>query len=560
MLESSIGQLIRDFVDGVIVLNEHFDVMWYDLSEELPLQTINEILACIEMPLMFNDKTPLTIGNKKMFVEMKEFVFEGRFIVLCIEDATDITVNAKNRLYCLERIMDSLDEGVMMSDYSGRMVLYNNAQEKMEGLNSQELLGKHLWSVYNYNPQYSEHQHTLKTGKPILSRYRAHSKINGVPRYVNYSTYPIKKEEETIAVFSISTNESKLKDLLHQTIELKRNRTQEESDGKKIDNGTIFTFNHIKGKSMMLKNVIQEAQAIAVHNTNVLIVGETGTGKELFAQSMHNHSSRCASPFVAINCAAIPENLLESTLFGTVKGAFTGAINQAGLFEYAKDGTLFLDEINSMPMSLQSKLMRVLQEKTIRKIGAHEDIPITCTVLSSTNEDPEVLIAEERMRLDLFYRIAHSTLYLPPLRERTEDIPYYLDYFLKTYSKTFSKFIPKLSKPLLSLLIEYPWPGNTRELEHLVENIMIRVKENDEVIEVEHLPAYIRRKIIGQTVPRKEVTTPFKELFKKPQEHFIKTTLEQSDWNISKAAKLLGIKRQSLQYHMKKLNISKENQ
>ncbi|OIK11099.1 hypothetical protein BIV60_19130 [Bacillus sp. MUM 116] len=467
-------------------------------------------------------------------------------------------------MYCLEKVIESLNEGVMMSDSDGKIVLYNSAQEKLEGLDSREILGKHLWEAYNYNPQYSEHKHTFKTGKPIFSRYRAHSMVNGVPKYVNYSTYPIQKDGETVAVFSISTNESHLKNQLHQTIELRRQIVNSDANDRPYKNGTTFSFNDIKGKSMSLKNLIHEAQNIAVHNTDILIVGETGTGKELFAQSMHNHSPRAESPFVAINCAAIPETLLESTLFGTVKGAFTGATNQIGLFEYAKNGTLFLDEINSMPMTLQSKLIRVLQERLVRRVGSNEVTPVDCTVISASNEDPEKLIDDGKMRLDLFYRLAHTSLYITPLRERTEDIHFFIQFFIEKYKKKFNKEVPKLSSALLSMMLQYHWPGNTRELEHLVENLIIRVSENDKEIGIDHLPAYMKKKIFTspsiKVEKEKELkNNPFKSIFSNSQEHYILKTLDEMDWNISKAAKSLGITRQSLQYHIKKHGLVRPN-
>jgi arginine utilization regulatory protein len=565
-MEASIGAIIRSFVDGVIVLNDKHEILWYDVNADIHLDitvgiNILDLFPCSGEKLVENEKFPITLNQKKLVVEVKKFAIDNEYLILCIEDTTNLTTNQKARLFCLEKIVDALNEGVMMSDHEGKIILYNAAQEKLEGLESREIIGKHLWSAYNYNPQYSEHKHTFKTGKPIFSRYRAHSTVNGVPKYVNYSTFPIKKDGETIGVFSFSTNESNLKDRLHQTIELKRQAVHSEPKNQPYKNGTSFTFDHIKGKSLALKNLIQEAENISVHNTDVLIVGETGTGKELFAQSMHNHSPRAENPFVAINCAAIPETLLESTLFGTVKGAFTGATNQMGLFEFAKNGTLFLDEINSMPVTLQSKLMRVLQERLVRRVGSNEVTPVECKVISASNEDPEKLIEEGRMRLDLFYRIAPTSLYITPLRERTENILFFIDYFLHSYRKKFNKSVPDLSKTLQSMLLQYHWPGNTRELEHLIENLIIRISETELAIDVEHLPAYIRGKIISDHTNKnkqKEMKKhPFKSIFSNSQEHYIQKILDQTDWNISKAAKKLGITRQSLQYHIKKHGLSK---
>ncbi|WP_082732071.1 sigma-54-dependent Fis family transcriptional regulator [Sporosarcina sp. HYO08] len=567
MKAETIGAIIRTFLDGVIVLNEQHEILWYDITDNFPIEVtkgipISTVLDCEDLSFTNNEATIFSRNGKLFSIEVKLFSATHHSIFLCIKELTNTMTDSEERLYCLEKIIDSLDEGVMMSDPEGKITLYNHAQEKMEGLNSQDIVGKHLWSAYNYNPQYSEHKHTFKTGKPIFSRYRAHSTVNGVPKYVNYSTFPIQKNGETIAVFSISTNESKLKERLHQTIEIKRqaNATNHEKNDSK--NGTAFTFKDIKGKSLALKTLIQEAQNVALHNADTLIVGETGTGKELFAQSIHNHSPRAEHPFVAVNCAAIPENLLESTLFGTVKGAFTGATDQIGLFEYAQNGTLFLDEINSMPVTLQAKLMRVLQERLVRKVGSNEVTPVKCTVISASNEDPEVLIDEGKMRLDLFYRIAHTSLHIPPLRERTEDVHYFIDYFLQKYQKRLTKYVPKFSEALQTALLHYQWPGNTRELEHLIENIVIRVPETAKEIEIDHLPSYMRRKIFTgrenvQAEQQESSKRPLKEIFTNSKKNFIEMTLTQTNWNVSQAAKKLGITRQSLQYHIKKHGLKK---
>ncbi|MDR6997839.1 sigma 54-interacting transcriptional regulator [Neobacillus niacini] len=567
MNPASIASLIRSFVDGVIVLDDHHDILFYDVDDDLQLnlavsKKIFNFLPYNQETLIEDETFQITMNEMKLAIEVKKFSADHDYWILCMKDMTNLSTNQEARIYCLEKVIESLNEGVMMSDYDGKIVLYNSAQEKLEGLDSREILGKHLWEAYNYNPQYSEHKHTFKTGKPIFSRYRAHSTVNGVPKYVNYSTFPIQKDGETIAVFSISTNESHLKNQLHQTIEMRRQIIQSDAHDRPYKNGTTFSFDDIKGKSMALKNLIQEAENIAIHNTDVLIVGETGTGKELFAQSMHNHSPRAESPFVAINCAAIPETLLESTLFGTVKGAFTGATNQIGLFEYAKNGTLFLDEINSMPIALQSKLIRVLQERLVRRVGSNEVTPVECTVISASNEDPEKLIDDGKMRIDLFYRLAHTSLYITPLRERTEDIHFFIQFFIEKYKRKFNKEVPNLSNALISMLLQYHWPGNTRELEHLVENLIIRAIEYDKEIGIDHLPAYMKKKIL--TAPSIKVENqkelkknPFKSIFSNSQEHYIQKTLDEVDWNISKAARTLGITRQSLQYHIKKHRLVK---
>lgn len=562
-----ISSILKGFVDGVIVLNEQHDIISHEFNNSISIEVTNgmpisQLLDIHELHLIDNEEMTTTFKDQKIRITVRVFAEEENYTFLCIEEFSNSRAYIEARLFCLEKVIDTLDEGVMMSNEEGEITLYNDAQEKMEGLDSHDIIGKHLWSVYNYNPQYSEHKHTFKSGKPIFSRYRAHSTINGIPKYVNYSTFPIKRNDQTIAVFSLSTNESKLKDQLHQTIEMKRKSTPTDKKQVTSENGTIFTFKDIRGKSLILKELIKEAQNVSLHNADTLIVGETGTGKELFAQSMHNHSPRANKPFVAINCAAIPENLLESTLFGTVKGAFTGATDQIGLFEYAEDGTLFLDEINSMPITLQSKLMRVLQERLVRKVGSNDVSPVRCTIISASNEDPEKLIGEEKMRVDLFYRIAHTSLYIPPLRERTEDVHYFINFFLDSYQKKFLKSVPPLSNELKSALLHYDWPGNTRELEHLIENLIIRVPETAQIIEAKHLPSYMRKKINKseqQETSEAEVFNkrPVKELFTNSQKYYIESTLEETNWNVSQAARKLGITRQSLQYHIKKHNLTR---
>ena len=464
------------------------------------------------------------------------------------------------RLACLEQIVDSLNEGVLVSDHEGRIILYNKAQEKLEGLKSENVIGKYLWEAYNYNPEMSEHRRVFTSGQPVIAQYRAHAHINGIPQYVTYSTYPIIHNGETIGVFSISHNETKLKNLLHETIELKRKIvTQNKGSKEQPSNGTTYTFGSIKGSSSVMKGLIKDAQNVAMHDTDILIVGETGTGKELFAQSIHNHSKRAKSPFVAINCAAIPETLLESTLFGRVKGSYTGAADQMGLFEYAQDGTLFLDEINSMPITLQSKLIRVLEERMVRRVGANAVTPVRCTIISASNEAPKELIATSKLRSDLYYRIARTCLIIPPLRERKDDIVFLIDYFLTLASKQLNKNVHGLSARLHELFLHYKWPGNIRELHHVIENLIIRADEDQSLLDIDHLPAYLRENMMENSLlgisnrtrerrPLKTVTTPY-------EEQFIRTILDQADWNITKAAEKIGTTRQSLQYHIKKLNI-----
>ncbi|MGF9976783.1 sigma-54 interaction domain-containing protein [Viridibacillus arvi] len=554
-------RLVDNLCTNVIVMNEQFEILWWKTHPNLSLQLRKNISICEVLQVNKNElqnNTIISINGYHYKIKLDSYLFEDNLIFLTIEDIGDLSNNQTNRLICLEEVLEKLNEGVIVSDRDGSIIYYNKAQEEMEQMKKNEVLNNKLWDVYKYNRRQSEHAHIFKTGKPIYAKYKAHSKTDNGPQYVGYSSFPIQKDGQTIAVFSISHTETSLKNKLLETIELKRSLVTKDLQVIGNTNGTLYTFENIKGDSHVLKKAIEEAQNISLYDTDALIVGETGTGKELFAQSMHNFSPRANNPFVAVNCAAIPENLLESTLFGSVKGAFTGAIDQEGLFEYAKDGTLFLDEINSLPITLQPKLMRVLQERAVRRVGSNKLIPITCSVISASNEDPELLASEGRMRLDLFYRIAHASIYIPPLRERAEDILFFINHFLSTYQKKYLKQNIILSPTLYKTLLSYDWPGNTRELQHLIENLVIQANSNETVFE-SFLPYYLRKKL-SITDRVEEMARPLKSILESNQANYIENILVRNKWNITVAAKQLNISRQSLQYHIKKLGLVKSEE
>ncbi|MGG0664533.1 sigma 54-interacting transcriptional regulator [Viridibacillus arvi] len=554
-------RLVDNLCTNVIVMNEQFEILWWKTHPNLSLQLRKNISICEVLQVNKNElqnNTIISINGYHYKIKLDSYLFEDNLIFLTIEDIGDLSNNQTNRLICLEEVLEKLNEGVIVSDRDGSIIYYNKAQEEMEQMKKNEVLNNKLWDVYKYNRRQSEHAHIFKTGKPFYAKYKAHSKTDNGPQYVGYSSFPIQKDGQTIAVFSISHTETSLKNKLLETIELKRSLVTKDLQVIGNTNGTLYTFENIKGDSHVLKKAIEEAQNISLYDTDALIVGETGTGKELFAQSMHNFSPRANNPFVAVNCAAIPENLLESTLFGSVKGAFTGAIDQEGLFEYAKDGTLFLDEINSLPITLQPKLMRVLQERAVRRVGSNKLIPITCSVISASNEDPELLASEGRMRLDLFYRIAHASIYIPPLRERAEDILFFINHFLSTYQKKYLKQNIILSPTLYKTLLSYDWPGNTRELQHLIENLVIQANSNETVFE-SFLPYYLRKKL-SITDRVEEMARPLKSILESNQANYIENILVRNKWNITVAAKQLNISRQSLQYHIKKLGLVKSEE
>src|SRR5262244_1065228 len=300
-------------------------------------------------------------------------------------------------------------------------------------------------------------------------------------------------------------------------------------------------------KKMILK--------VARSNSTVFIRGESGTGKELIARAVHNQSPRSAEMFQAVNCAAINENLLESELFGHEKGSFTGAhAEKKGLFEVADRGTLFLDEIAELDIGMQAKLLRALQERRIRRVGATYEIPVDVRVVAATNRDLRAMVGDGRFRDDLYYRINVLSIDVPPLRERREDIPVLIDFFLKKHTKNASMAVTGLTSETKKLMNEYSWPGNVRQLESAIERAILL--SEGELIMPEDLPTEVRQEVGPAAdgafkLPAEGIN------FEDVERNLITQAMEQTDYNITKAAKLLGLTFRTLQYRLEKFGIKK---
>ena len=329
---------------------------------------------------------------------------------------------------------------------------------------------------------------------------------------------------------------------------------------EKFPNGAKYSINDIVSRSQSMQEIKRTIMQIANSKSSVLVYGETGTGKELIVSAIHNSGYRKNKPFIALNCAALPENILEGLLFGSRKGAFTGAENKKGIFEEANGGTIYLDEINSMPMALQAKLLRVLQEKTVLPLGAAKSIDVDVRVIASTNQNVEELLKRKIIREDLLYRLNTISIDIPPLRERTEDIGLLVEYFIKKYNREFEKHVFGVSKNALLFLMGNDWKGNVRELEHVIEAAMNMVASGEE-IQLHHLPAYltlIHNESFGAPAESPAAAIPLNEAMARYEKKLILTALGQCSWRIVDAAKVLGIPRTSLQYKMEKYGIKKD--
>jgi transcriptional regulator with PAS, ATPase and Fis domain len=307
----------------------------------------------------------------------------------------------------------------------------------------------------------------------------------------------------------------------------------------------------IVGKSPALERVIDLIARVAPSRANVLITGETGTGKELVARAVHEASNRHNKAFMPINCAAIPDNLLESELFGHMKGAFTGAIqNKKGLFEEASGGTVFLDEISTMSMSLQPKLLRVLQEYVIMRVGGRQPIPVNIRLIAATNQDLKKLVAEGQYREDLFYRLNVFPIEVPPLRERMEDIPLLSNFFLQKYAELYTIDPPKLPARTLDRMIGYDWPGNVRELENFIERAVVLHASGGSATVGFELPADETEEGDGSNIL--DEAQRKKWAFEDLEREYIFRVLESVRWKKTEAAEILGIDRRTLYRKLKR--------
>jgi Nif-specific regulatory protein len=305
------------------------------------------------------------------------------------------------------------------------------------------------------------------------------------------------------------------------------------------------------GSSKAIKEKLDIAMRAAQTDSSVLLLGESGVGKELFAEQIHLHSSRANAPLIRVNCAALPESLLESELFGHVKGAFTGATSdRRGRFELADGGTIFLDEIGDLPLNLQVKLLRVIQHKTFEQVGGAEPIKVDVRIIAATNRDIEREVEEGRFRADLYYRLNVLPIYIPPLRERRDDIPLLADFFLKRFNREIKKQITGFTPEAMEVLLSFSWPGNVRELENAIERAVVTA-QSDKIAPEAFAAA-------GRSRPQEEqyAGKQLKEAINVFKKHYIRQTLEMNRWNQTKTARILGIQRTYLSRLIKELEIS----
>lgn len=459
------------------------------------------------------------------------------------------------RMIMLEKSLDAMDCGIQIYDKYARIVYFNEDSRRMSGVENKDIAGKHLSEVYDFDFEFSTTLTVLDTKKSVSHRCDTFKVKNGNTLTTTNSAEPliidgevegvVLKEWDTVAV---KKSYEYMENVQQGIMDFISSNTDMARENK-------IYFENIVGESTKLTEALNLAKRVSVQDCNVLVYGETGTGKELFAQSIHNESNRKNKKFIPLNCAAVPENLIEGILFGTEKGAFTGSENKNGLFFQADEGTLFLDELNSMSLNMQSKLLRVIQDGKFRPVGSEKLIKTDVRIISSCNEEP----FSSEIRKDLLYRLSTIIVEVPPLRERKSDIESLVFYFSDKLSKRYNNKIEKIDPEVLDYLKRYQWPGNVRELEHIVEYALNVMDDGD--FRISHIPRHV---MIRQVEDENELEGLFKDsiyenelsyMVENFEDMIIRKVLNHHDNNITLAAKSLGIKRQSLQYRIRKYGI-----
>ncbi len=442
----------------------------------------------------------------------------------------------------LRTIFDNLSEGIIAHDFNRRITHFNKAAERITGFTREEVLGQDCHDVFG-DALCGTNCSFCESHIPAFERKTYQIDItsrHGDRRMLDMSVAPMTNElGRTVGVLAC------MKDITDLFI--LRSRLHD-----------IHQFAGIIGtddKMQLIYNLIED---LAESTASVLITGETGTGKELVASAIHNRSPRADQPFVAINCGALPEGIIESELFGHVKGAFTGAVrDKKGRFELADGGTIFLDEVADLPMMVQVKLLRVLQESVIERVGSENSIRIDVRVISATNKDLKRMMTEGRFREDLYYRLCVVPISLPALRERRNDIPLLVDHFLQRISAETGKPLADVQSPALNMMLDYDWPGNIRQLQNAIQFALI--KSGGSHIEPRHLPPEIAANDTRHRPQHHSVQHPAhsdeKPAPRKIAPHDIIAAFEQTSGNRAKAAKILGIGRATLYRYLAEYGI-----
>lgn len=440
-------------------------------------------------------------------------------------------------------------DGIIVTDKNGIINYYVNFRTDVYNLRLNQIIGK---SILEIHPELKEEDSTimqvLKTGQPIYDRVEHLTTPHGDCMTNICSTLPILENGEIVGAIDLSRGIDK--DVQRKFIEM-----------PKVSNlsDDLFHVDDIVSASKKVNELKNVISMVANTDSAVMICGETGTGKEMFAQSVHTSGARASKPFISQNCAAIPDTLLEGILFGTTKGSFTGSEDKAGLFEAANGGTLFLDEINSMDLGMQAKILKVIEEKRVRRIGSDKTISLDLKIVSATNKNPLQCVKENILREDLFYRLSTVLLEIPPLRDRIADIPLLVNYFIEQNNNRMNKSISGVSQEVMELFLNYQWPGNVRELKNVIEGAFNVIGSSE--IKKENLPPYMINNYSDQNerLISYGVDMGLIERLEEYEKRLITQAIDSTS-NLTRAAEKLKITKQSLNYKILKYGLKKSKE
>jgi PAS domain S-box-containing protein len=446
----------------------------------------------------------------------------------------------------LEAVFLATQDAISVVNEKGEHILVNPAYTKITGLEYDEVIGTN--ALFDIEEGESLHMKVLSTGKPVEN---TKLKIRPSGKTVVAQAAPIIVNGVLKGSVAVLHDISGIKDLTDKLNKAEKKLRELSYKYKPED---------IIGESAAIKEVKKMIEKAAKVPATVLLRGESGTGKELFANSIHAQSKRAGNNFVRVNCAALSDTLLESELFGYEEGSFTGALKggKKGLFEEAHKGTIFLDEISEISMNTQAKLLRVLQEKEIMRVGSNHPISVDVRIIAATNIDLVAAVAQGKFREDLFYRLNILPIIIPPLRERKEDIPLLIRNFIVKFNDEYGRHILHISDEALNILMEYDWPGNVRELENIVGRSIINMNINERVIQPDHLPHLITNQTPDSSncvITREDKLTKLSEVIDKTESDYIRNVYYRLNKNKTETAKVLGISLRSLYYKMEKYGI-----
>lgn len=463
----------------------------------------------------------------------------------------------------IELMIKHLDEGVIIVDSNLNIVYFNEQSTSITGFNLEKAAGKNFFQVFpNIELDNSTFCRAINSGEQTIDYVQNYINYNGKNVSILTTTIPIIENGRVQGAIEIFKDLTQVKNLSDEMIILQSRLYKKDiMENKFLKNGTQYDFTDVISNDSAMIKLKERAKMVGNSSSPIFVFGETGTGKELVVQGIHNTSNRRNEPFIAQNCGALPKNLLESILFGTVKGSFTGAKDKPGLFELADGGTLFLDELNSMGLELQSKLLRVIEDGVIRRLGSVKTQHVDVRIIAASNIELRELVEKKQLREDLFYRLNVIYFRIPPLRERKNDIPMLVEYFINNCNNKMNKSIKGVDQQVMKYFLQNDWPGNVRELENIIESVMNFVE--GEYISLEDLRNNTflfmnkdkdknKDKFLDSSILK---DVGLKDCVEEYEKDLIKSALDESGQNYAEAARILKMPRQTLHGKIKRYEL-----